>query len=414
MEYNKRSNSPQDSNYGGRQLDIEVSLRSTLIFCACAADNILKSTIPLINLLVLGIRALFPHLGCDQKYRRNMAEVKPMSALDRFRLKFSLADRGPSAQICVPPNEHRISLFYLFWRVLKDPFHVGFRDLVLWRISTSYMNFFLQSLVFFLVYVHIFAVLIYFVIQAGYAHHGAMCSSSIWYYEADWKTYLRHNMETAFELSWITFTTVGYGNVAPSTSTSGCYGLRYLCAFEAFIGLVYFSLLGAIFFSKIGLTFGEAPITFSRAVCIKYDASSTAFPVLEIQIVHNKANQLGHEILSASLLCMVAIDVLDSDRLVESEQEKMFSLDFNKTGRNDSRIAKQTYHEIKLVGGKHPYFNRVWQCQHILNEDSPLLKRSIREEIKITGVWPTNKLSHRIRLALVPFNTMVRSSNNLV
>jgi len=136
--------------------------------------------------------------------------------------------------------------------------------------------------------------------------------------------------------------------------------------------------------------------------------------VLEIQIVHNKANQLGHEILSASLLCMVAIDVLDSDRLVESEQEKMFSLDFNKTGRNDSRIAKQTYHEIKLVGGKHPYFNRVWQCQHILNGDSPLLKRSIREEIKITGVWPTNKLSHRIRLALVPFNTMVRSSNNLV
>jgi hypothetical protein len=221
-------------------------------------------------------------------------------------------------------------------------------------------------------------------------------------------------MEISFELSWITFTTVGYGNVAPSTSTGGCYGLRYLCAFEAFIGLVYFSLLGAIFFSKIGLTFGEAPITFSRAVCIKYDAGSTAFPVLEIQIVHNKANQLGHEILSASLLCMVAIDVLDSDRLVENEGDKMFSLDFNKNGRNDSRIAKQTYHEIKLVGGTHPYFNRVWQCQHILNEDSPLLKRSIREEIKITGVWPTNKLSHRIRLALVPFNTMVRSSNNLV
>jgi len=109
-------------------------------------------------------------------------------------------------------------------------------------------------------------------------------------------------MEIAFELSWITFTTVGYGNVAPSASSSGCWGLRYLCAFEAFIGLVFFSLLGAIFFTKIGLTFGEAPITFSRALCLKFNADSDAFPVLEMQIVHNKANQEGHEILKASLL----------------------------------------------------------------------------------------------------------------
>jgi hypothetical protein len=275
-------------------------------------------------------------------------------------------------------------------------------------------------LVFFLIYIHIFAVFIYLAISASYRNNGVQCANS-WFYDGE--NTARHNLEIAFELSWITFTTVGYGNVSPSGSIAGCYGLRYLCAFEAFIGLVYFSLLGAIFFSKIGLTFGEAPITFSSALCLKYDTNSTHFPVLEMQIVHNKANQVGHEILGASLLCMVAIDVrVNHDHSAvtaaatgegcggEDQNSKIFTLDFMKGGHgmSSSRVAKQTYHSIKLVGSTHPYFSRVWHCRHILNEHSPLLRNSVKEEIKELGGWPVSKRSNiGIRLALVPFNTMV-------
>ncbi len=81
-------------------------------------------------------------------------------------------------------------------------------------------------------------------------------------------------MEVAFEISWITFSTMGYGNVSPSGYNFGCYGLRYLCAFEAFVGMVFFSLLGVVFFTKIGRTFMEALVMFSSTLCRKFDTKS--------------------------------------------------------------------------------------------------------------------------------------------
>jgi hypothetical protein len=283
------------------------------------------------------------------------------------------------------------------------------------------MNFFIQSLIFFFIYIHIFALFIYWVITGSYRVHGAQCANTNqdWFYVGT--NTIRHNMEIAFELSWITFTTVGYGNVAPSGSISGCWGLRYLCAFEAFVGIVYFSLLGAIFFKKIGITFGEAPVTFSRALCLKYEASSDEFPVLEMQIVHNKANQEGHEVLNASLLCIVAIDVpfiWGQTSAVQNVKNLTKSIDIQRPSLADakhqpsfyshSRGTKQTYYTIKLEGGEHPYFNRVWHCHHILNGDSPLINDVVKEDIKKSGRWPFDKRSHNeIRSALVPFHTMV-------
>jgi len=224
-------------------------------------------------------------------------------------------------------------------------------------------------------------------------------------------------MEIAFEISWITFSTVGYGNVSPSGYNSGCYGLRYFCAFEAFVGMVFFSLLGAVFFTKIGRTFSEAPITFSSTLCLEFDTKSNRCPVLEIQIVNNKANYKGWEILDSSLSCIVAIDVPpDSDSAGTSgtAESEIFALDFNKGGQVlDASVAKQTYHKIELTGGgKHPYFNRVWHCRHVLDENSPLLHKSIKDEIKNAGgSWPSDKrFLHGIREALVPFNTMVSAT----
>ena len=45
--------------------------------------------------------------------------------------------------------------------------------------------------------------------------------------------------ELAFELSWTTFTTTGYGIVSPSGSETGCYGIRFACSMFAFLGLLF-------------------------------------------------------------------------------------------------------------------------------------------------------------------------------
>lgn len=42
---------------------------------------------------------------------------------------------------------------------------------------------------------------------------------------------------------------------------------------------LFISLLGAIFVTKIRLTFGEAPITCNRALSLKFNTDSDKFPV---------------------------------------------------------------------------------------------------------------------------------------
>ncbi|KAL3788196.1 hypothetical protein HJC23_004663 [Cyclotella cryptica] len=81
--------------------------------------------------------------------------------------------------------------------------------------------------------------------------------------------------ELAFELSWNTFTTVGYGQVSPSGYENGCYSFRVLCASFAFLGLLFNSLSAAIFFSKLERYLTRSNITFSSSICIQYGRSSS-------------------------------------------------------------------------------------------------------------------------------------------
>ena len=60
--------------------------------------------------------------------------------------------------------------------------------------------------------------------------------------DADQMLTRRDRYEYVFELSWATFTTVGYGTVSPSGEATGCYAIRFTCAFVAFIGILFASV----------------------------------------------------------------------------------------------------------------------------------------------------------------------------
>jgi hypothetical protein len=81
----------------------------------------------------------------------------------------------------------------------------------------------------------------------------------------------------AYELSWTTFTTVGYGNSYTSTGNDlvaadgttkahECSLVVLLCNAEAFFGLLYAGMCGAILFGKVNRVQSHAKLIFANAV----------------------------------------------------------------------------------------------------------------------------------------------------
>lgn len=86
----------------------------------------------------------------------------------------------------------------------------------------------------------------------------------------------------AYELSWTTFTTVGYGNGYTSTANDliaedgttkahECALVVLLCNAEAFFGLLYAGMCGAILFGKVNRVQSHAKLIFANAVCLQYE-----------------------------------------------------------------------------------------------------------------------------------------------
>jgi hypothetical protein len=192
------------------------------------------------------------------------------------------------------------------------------------------------------------------------------------------------------------------------------------------VGILYFGFSGAIFFAHITRMMTRAPVKFSSCLCIQYDTNITTtssgrcdFPVLEFRIVINKANVAGWDILDASLKCTVSIDepaeepdtnptqgtdVRDASELWAFDVEKDAGL------TNMVPVSKHAFHKVDIEADSYPYFRRVWYCRHVLNSQSPLLRRDVRRKIRSNGnKWPASEINdfEGIRHSLVQFNAIV-------
>lgn len=379
-----------------------------------------------------------------ENLRRLEYEKKPMSTWERRKLavrkwlgrKSNLAgdDQEKSTQIYIPPNDQADNVL----AALRQACHLSFHDIIVWQINTSYLCFFTFVLVCYLLWVNSFALLLFAAINWTWDGAQTQCITTF-DFEADQPVQDFHeNMEFAFELSWTTFSTVGYGAISPAGGHSGCYWIRYICAIEAFVGVIYFGFSGAIFFAKINRILSRAPVTFTSTLCVQYDvnhlgngpvnknSSSTPakfhgdnsfdveagveFPIIEFRIVNNKANEKGWEILDAEVKCMVSIDVATHEiSKCKKDTSEIFSMDFANDGSNtEIPVSKQTFHKLELEAESHPYFKRVWYCRHTLDGQSPLVRREVRREIRSTGRWPLEKSNHvGVRASLVKFNTII-------
>ena len=147
----------------------------------------------------------------------------------------------------------------------------------------------------------------------------------------------------AFALSWTTFSTVGYGSTYPAlghehSNPSKCVYITAVCSLEAFFGVLYSGFCGAILFGKVLRIQSHAQVLFSDPIVIRFgdgvdsrdDDSSTdeddpesvqstankkkiPCPVLEFRVVNRLHNEIGGELMDASLNVVANVDAVDAD-----------------------------------------------------------------------------------------------------
>lgn len=231
--------------------------------------------------------------------------------------------------------------------------------------------------------------------------------------------FLQHNenFSLAFELSWTTLSTVGFG-VVSVPAESNCRAMRYILATEAFLGVLYIGLCSALFFSKISRGLVTAHVSFSSAICLQYERDSTpgassvgrntdgteekesgegdeltSFPFLQFRVINDKGNYIGGEITDAELKgVVVSVRVLDKKPLNNAVDDKGNALQHEEIGVDASPGAptiQRMYQGMQLEPSRHPHLsNGPWYVRHLLDRKSPFLKNSARRQIDQLGGWP--------------------------
>lgn len=104
-------------------------------------------------------------------------------------------------------------------------------------------------------------------------------------------------------------------------------------------------------------------------------------------MVNDRANRQKSEIWDAQIRGVV--------QLINAEQPKydVSSLVRAKATEGESSLDLElVYHPIKFTPDLHPRFSHVWYARHVLNAESPLVKRELRDIIARDGKWDEGKI----------------------
>lgn len=125
----------------------------------------------------------------------------------------------------------------------------------LWKVLGSLVGFFVASVTFFSTVIYLIGI-----VQPECLYVGSLTFNESGSYFID-----------AFQISWTTFSTVGYGLTGPNLSNDSiCFGISLLTAAEAFVGVLYGGVAGAILMGKIMRYNAIAPIRWSDPLILRY------------------------------------------------------------------------------------------------------------------------------------------------
>ena len=162
----------------------------------------------------------------------------------------------------------------------------------------------------------------------------------------------------AFALSWTTFSTVGYGLVYPATSATipedfniakECTGMAIVTTMEAFVGILFSGVWGAICFAKVTRVSAFAQVSFTDVIIVKYGIGVTGVvkddeyeegssddddqhrfpgfsykqsklpcPILEFRIANRLCRQRGGEIIDACINIIASMEESHATRSIRN------------------------------------------------------------------------------------------------
>mmetsp|Transcript_12058 Transcript_12058/g.22954 ORF Transcript_12058/g.22954 Transcript_12058/m.22954 type:complete len:722 (+) Transcript_12058:1342-3507(+) len=324
-------------------------------------------------------------------------------------------------QTYIPPKTRDSSILTAFGHVIRG----SLIDLTLWTYSAGFLKVMIFFLIFYIVNIFMWAA----VMDGVDYSSGGRCIHE----DAALLT-RSERYEFVFELSWATFTTVGYGTISPKGDVAGCYPIRFTCAFVAFVGVLFASTTAAIMYSKLMRLLAKAHVTFSSTLCVQFGkgnegstvrfgqlnfrasvapasmmkqfsasdlmdddddkkdspgGSEDGFPVIEFRMINDRANNEGSEIWDAQIRGIVQLHKEQSSENNHNHSAKDKSTD----GESTLDLEKKVYYPVALSPDSHPHFSRIWYARHVLNAESPLLKREMRDMIvKDGGKWDKSTL----------------------
>ena len=147
----------------------------------------------------------------------------------------------------------------------------------------------------------------------------------------------------AYYFSAQTFTTVGYGAIAPIGNLTS-----FVAAMEAFVGLIAFAIATGLIYGRFSRP--STKIAFSHNVIITPHKEKMA---LMFKIV----NQRNSVLLNTKI--HVNLSLVDED--------------------SESNMLKRQYYTIPLEVDFVRYFPLTWTLVHVINEDSPLYDLTLSE-----------------------------------
>lgn len=197
-----------------------------------------------------------------------------------------------------------------------------FRDLYKYLIEISWTKFFLLSISTYLIINIIFAG---FYMIGGVEDISGINPKS-------------NHFLNAFFFSVQTFTTVGYGFLAPVGAVAGI-----ISTFEAFLGLLYFALITGLLYGRFSKP--SSKIAFARnAILTEFEGGKA--------VMFKMVNKRNSVLLKAGVKCTLAID---------------------------SEDGKRTYHQIDLELDYIQFFPLTWTLVHKVDQTSPFYRLNIEQ-----------------------------------